>query len=102
LSQSERILVAPRLPDLHDAPNELLLTRRDVAALLRTTVDRLEHMEAKGEGPPYVRLGPRSPRYQLGTFRRWLQLENIHAIEGLTRDYDRVVATNTTTMEKTA
>ena len=42
---------------------------------MRTTTDRLERMEAEGRGPPVIRLGPRAPRYQLGTYRRWLQLE---------------------------
>ena len=63
------------LPDLHDAPDELLLTRPEMAGVMRTTTDRLERMEAEGRGPPVIRLGPRAPRYQLGTYRRWLQLE---------------------------
>ena len=63
------------LPDLRDAPDELLLTRPEMAVVMNTTTDKLERMEAAGEGPPVIRLGPRAPRYQLGTYRRWLQLE---------------------------
>ena len=74
--------MAAELPDLHDAPDELLLTRPEMAVVMRTTTNRLERLEAKGEGPPVIRLGPRAPRYQLGTYRRWLQLENL---EGLSR-----------------
>ena len=54
------------IPDLRDAPDELLLTRPEMAAVMNTTTDRLEHMEAEGQGPPVIRLGPRAPRYQLG------------------------------------
>jgi len=74
-----------QLPDLRDAPDELLLTRPEMAVVMRTTTDRLERMEANGEGPPVIRLGPGAPRYQLGTYRRWLQLENLQAIEGADR-----------------
>ena len=68
-------MLPEQLPDLHDAPDELLLTRPEMAAFMRTTTNRLERMEAEGQGPPVIRLGPRAPRYQLGTYRRWLQLE---------------------------
>ena len=74
--------MAAELPDLHDAPDELLLTRPEMAGVMRTTTGRLERMEAEGRGPPVIRLGPRAPRYQLGTYRRWLQLETLQAIEG--------------------
>ena len=39
-------------------------------------------LETEGKGPPVITLGPRAPRYQLGTYRRWLQLENLQAIDG--------------------
>ena len=73
------------IPDLSDAPDELLLTRPELAAVMRTTTDRLERMEVEGRGPPVIRLGPRAPRYQLGTYRRWLQLETLHAIDSAVR-----------------
>jgi hypothetical protein len=73
--EPENLVLPEQLPDLHDAPDELLLTRPEMAVVMRTNTDRLEQMEAKGEGPPVIRLGPRAPRYQLGTYRRWLQLE---------------------------
>jgi hypothetical protein len=76
-----KLVLPEQLPDLRDAPDELLLTRPEMAVVMRTTTDRLERMEANGEGPPVIRLGPRAPRYQLGTYRRWLQLENLQAIE---------------------
>jgi hypothetical protein len=71
------------IPDLRDAPDELLLTRPEMAAVMNTTTDRLERMEAEGQGPPVIRLGPRAPRYQLGSYRRWLWFENL---ESLSRD----------------
>jgi hypothetical protein len=82
LKRASEKLVLP-IPDLNDAPDELLLTRPEMAVVMRTTTDRLERMEAKGKGPPVIRLGPRAPRYQLGTYRRWLWFENL---EGLSRD----------------
>ena len=75
-------LVLP-IPDLNDAPDELLLTRPEQAVVMNTTTDRLERMEAEGKGPPVIRLGPRAPRYQLGAYRRWLWFENL---AGLSRD----------------
>jgi hypothetical protein len=77
LSEREKLVLPEQLPDLRDAPDELLLTRPEMVVVMRTTTDRLERMEAKGEGPPVIRLGPRAPRYQLGTYRRWLQLEQL-------------------------
>ena len=71
------------IPDLNDAPDELLLTRPEQAVVMNTTTDRLERMEAEGKGPPVIRLGPRAPRYQLGAYRRWLWFENL---AGLSRD----------------
>ena len=73
------------IPDLNDAPDELLLTRPEQAVVMNTTTDRLERMEAEGKGPPVIRLGPRAPRYQLGAYRRWLWFENLQAIEGTDR-----------------
>ena len=64
------------LPDLRDAPNELLLTRPQMATIMRTTTGRLERLETAGLGPPVIRLGPRDPRYQLGAYRFWLVREN--------------------------
>jgi hypothetical protein len=69
------VLPEQLIPDLRDAPDELLLTRPEMAAVMNTTTNKLERMEAEGQGPPVIRLGPRAPRYQLGTYRRWLHFE---------------------------
>jgi hypothetical protein len=77
-----------QLPDLKDAPGELLLTPKQLAALMSTSTDCLERMAAKGEGPPVLKLGPRTHRYQWGLFREWLQYENLKALGS-----DRVLQT---------
>jgi hypothetical protein len=78
------------IPDLNDAPDELLLTRPEMAVVMRTTTGRLKRMEADGEGPPVIRLGPRAPRYQLGTYRRWLWLENLEGLSPRTELHEQI------------
>ena len=40
-------MLPEQLPDLHDAPDELLLTRPEMAAFMRTTTNRLAALPAR-------------------------------------------------------
>ena len=62
----------PRPASLSFLPleNDVLLTSREVAQLLRVSQGTLYRWRLYGEGPPYVRVGSR-PRYPLGGLRRY-------------------------------
>lgn len=59
-----------------------LLSRREVADLLRVPVPTLEHWAFKGTGPRYFRVG-RHVRYRLEDVQEWLEQ---HAAGGGSRD----------------
>lgn len=67
---------AERQRRMHYAPamgREELLTEREVAAWLKLSVSSLKRLRLRGEGPPYVRLGPRAVRYSPEAVREWLR-----------------------------
>ena len=49
-----------------------LLTKREVAELLRISVRKLERMTSSGEGPPSIKFG-RSRRWLRADVQRWLE-----------------------------
>ncbi|SDZ48305.1 helix-turn-helix transcriptional regulator [Herbiconiux ginsengi] len=50
----------------------LLLTPAQTAAILGTTTATLRRWRAKGTGPPFHTLGPRSVRYNKATIRAFI------------------------------
>ena len=53
-------------------PSLLLLTTEQAGAVLRLTKRALEERRRRGTGPPYVRLGATTVRYQLADLERWI------------------------------
>jgi predicted DNA-binding transcriptional regulator AlpA len=53
-------------------PDDQLLATKQLAGLLGVSEQLIELMRAKGEGPEWIRLGPRAIRYQMGHIRGWL------------------------------
>ena len=49
-----------------------LLTRRDVAELVRLSVRTIERLDEEGEGPAAIRIG-KSIRYAPDSIARWLE-----------------------------
>jgi len=58
--------------ELNDVSTETsLITTRDAAALLHLRPQTLEVWRVRGEGPPFLKLGRRTVRYELQTVLRW-------------------------------
>lgn len=53
--------------------SDVLLTRREVAALLRVSPTTLSRWAGSGEGPPVVWLSSGVPRYWRGEVMGWLE-----------------------------
>jgi excisionase family DNA binding protein len=50
-----------------------LLTPREVADLLRVSLDHLKGWRCSGTGPRFVRLGHRTVRYDEASVEQWLR-----------------------------
>lgn len=66
------------LAGLSAAPDETMLSRADVAALLGCVDRTLRRWEAVGEAPPRSLVAGR-PRYRLGSVRQWLAAREAQA-----------------------
>jgi predicted DNA-binding transcriptional regulator AlpA len=53
-------------------PTEILLTR-EAAAHLRAAESTLEKWRIRGDGPPFIRIGPRKIAYRLSDLDSWLE-----------------------------
>jgi predicted DNA-binding transcriptional regulator AlpA len=53
-------------------PTEILLTR-EAAAHLRAAESTLEKWRIRGDGPPFIRIGPRKIAYRLSDLDAWLE-----------------------------
>jgi predicted DNA-binding transcriptional regulator AlpA len=49
------------------------LSREQIARALGISLDTLDKMHARGEGPPRFRASPRRWAYPIGEFKRWQQ-----------------------------
>ena len=58
------------MSESHDDDAELL-TADEVCALGKFSKRHLQHLEARNDGPPFVKLG-RLRRYPRGLYRRWI------------------------------
>ena len=52
--------------------NMEFLTAKEAAHFLRVTPLTLKHWRDSGEGPPWVRLGPKTIRYRLSSLMAYL------------------------------
>lgn len=55
------------------ANRETLITRRQLASVLPVSYDTLARWASKGEGPPFLKIGPRTVAYRVGDIREWLE-----------------------------
>jgi hypothetical protein len=74
---SRRLLAYGRLapmdmPATSAAPLERLLTEEDLARLLHVELQQVERLRVRREGPPVVRVAPRTIRYRPADVERWL------------------------------
>jgi excisionase family DNA binding protein len=53
--------------------SEVLLTVEDAAARLKISKHTLNRWRGTGEGPPYIKSGPRLVRYNQGALDAWAQ-----------------------------
>ena len=53
-------------------PNNVLLTPKDAAALLKVSVSWLAKARMRGDGPPYIKIG-RSIRYSQAALEQWMK-----------------------------
>lgn len=51
---------------------ETLVTRRQLANILPISYDTLARWAWRGQGPPYIKIGPRTVAYRTGDVRDWL------------------------------
>jgi predicted DNA-binding transcriptional regulator AlpA len=59
-------------PDIIAALSERLLTEDELARLLHVELQQVERLRTRREGPPVVRVAPRTVRYRLADVERWL------------------------------
>jgi excisionase family DNA binding protein len=52
---------------------EGLMTEAELARLLRVSLSTVKRLRVSGEGPPYVKIGPRAIRYDREAVRAWLK-----------------------------
>jgi len=50
----------------------VLISQREAARLLASSVATLRRWGRSGDGPPWVRLGERLVRYDMADLRRWV------------------------------
>ena len=55
-----------------DAPADELLTDREVSAITKIPTGTLASRRSRGGGPPFVQLGPRTPRYSRTALMAWI------------------------------
>jgi predicted DNA-binding transcriptional regulator AlpA len=51
----------------------LLLTPKEAAKLLKVSLSWLAKARTRGDGPPYIRISPRSIRYTEATLMQWMK-----------------------------
>jgi predicted DNA-binding transcriptional regulator AlpA len=56
-----------------------LLTRPQIAKYLGLSAGHLAHAAIRGEGPPFIRVGPRAIRYDIAAVRNWLHEQSCRA-----------------------
>lgn len=71
--------------DSHSAANDaaVLLTRAQAAARLSLSVKTLHNLASAGDGPPFLYITPRSPRYRVADLDAWIESRRVaHTTEG--------------------
>lgn len=63
--------LSAKLPSEDTMANEVLLTVEDAAARLKISKHTLNRWRVTGEGPPYIKYGPRLVRYTLSALDAW-------------------------------
>jgi predicted DNA-binding transcriptional regulator AlpA len=58
--------------EVRGASDDLVLSRAQTARLINTSLDTLDRLVQRGEGPPRIRISPRRVGHSLGACRRWL------------------------------
>jgi predicted DNA-binding transcriptional regulator AlpA len=51
----------------------VLLTPKEAAKLLKVSLSWLAKARMRGDGPPYIRISPRSIRYTEATLMQWMK-----------------------------
>ena len=52
---------------------EGLMTEAELARLLHVSLSTVKRLRVSGEGPPYVKIGPRAIRYRREDVEAWLK-----------------------------
>jgi predicted DNA-binding transcriptional regulator AlpA len=55
----------------------VLIDEREVSRRLSVSRGLLRYWRARGEGPPWIRVGERLVRYNLGVLRRWVEQQAV-------------------------
>jgi predicted DNA-binding transcriptional regulator AlpA len=50
-----------------------MLTEKEVAAAINTSLSTLARMKRRGDAPPYIRVGARRLMYPLDALVRWIE-----------------------------
>jgi predicted DNA-binding transcriptional regulator AlpA len=61
-------------PDKPITAIERLLTPKEAAHFLRVSLSWLAKVRMRGDGPPYIRVSPRSIRYTEAALIQWMKL----------------------------
>lgn len=64
-----------------DSKPSVLASTKQVSRRYGIPERTLEHMRYMGNGPPYVRLGPRCVRYRLSAVDRWLNERTVETTD---------------------
>ena len=55
------------------ANDDALLSRRELATILKLSEATLRNWASRRTGPPFLRVGPRRVAYRTGDVRQWLE-----------------------------
>lgn len=71
-----RFEVAGMTPARKAAHPDVLLSSRDLAAMLGVAMVTLSRWRSQRKGPPFLYLGPKRAAYRLGAVRQWLDVQS--------------------------
>lgn len=62
--------------------DDKILSRKDAAKFLGVAVITMDTWRARGEGPPYLRVGPRRIAFRQSDLERWLDSQRVATSDG--------------------
>jgi hypothetical protein len=97
MAYTPKKLTPEELTELHELPDDSLLTAQEAAVFLRLKYGTLAWYRCAGGGPAFVRVGPKLIRYRLGDLRDYAKGQPMG--EGVRRAATAMLAARTLNAE---